>query len=60
MSKRLVVALSGGVGGGKLALGLSLVLPAAELLVEGAILHLKADLEWLDLIEHRIPEVPSP
>jgi hypothetical protein len=33
---------------------------AAELLVEGAILHLKADLEWLDLIEHRIPEVPSP
>jgi DNA-binding PadR family transcriptional regulator len=33
---------------------------AAELLVEGAILHLKADLEWLDLIEQRIPEVPSP
>jgi DNA-binding PadR family transcriptional regulator len=30
-----------------------------ELLVEGAILHLKADLEWLDLIEQRIPEVPS-
>jgi DNA-binding PadR family transcriptional regulator len=27
---------------------------AAELLVEGAILHLKADLEWLDLIEHRL------
>jgi DNA-binding PadR family transcriptional regulator len=27
---------------------------AAELLVEGAILHLKADLEWLDLIEHRV------
>ena len=26
-----------------------------ELLVEGAILHLKADLEWLDLIEQRIP-----
>jgi DNA-binding PadR family transcriptional regulator len=25
-----------------------------ELLVEGAILHLKADLEWLDLIEQRI------
>ncbi len=25
--------------------------PAAELLVEGAILHLKADLEWLELIE---------
>ena len=33
MSKRLVVALSGGVGGAKLALGLSRVLPAAELLV---------------------------
>jgi DNA-binding PadR family transcriptional regulator len=31
-----------------------------ELLVEGAILHLKADLEWLDMIEQRIPEVPSP
>jgi DNA-binding PadR family transcriptional regulator len=28
---------------------------AAELLVEGAILHVKADLEWLDLIEQRIP-----
>ena len=28
MSKRLVVALSGGVGGAKLALGLSRVLPA--------------------------------
>jgi DNA-binding PadR family transcriptional regulator len=27
---------------------------AAELLVEGAILHLKADLEWLDLIEQRV------
>ena len=33
MSKRLVVALSGGVGGAKLVLGLSLVLPADELLV---------------------------
>src|ERR1700755_1048307 len=33
MSKRLVVALSGGVGGAKLALGLTLVLPADELLV---------------------------
>jgi DNA-binding PadR family transcriptional regulator len=31
----------------------------AELLVEGAILHLKADLEWLDMIEQRIAEVPS-
>jgi DNA-binding PadR family transcriptional regulator len=28
--------------------------PAAELLIEGAILHLKADLEWLDLIEQRL------
>jgi DNA-binding PadR family transcriptional regulator len=26
-----------------------------ELLVEGAILHLKADLEWLDMIEQRMP-----
>src|SRR5262249_2642537 len=33
MSKRLVVALSGGVGGSKLALGLSRVLPADELLL---------------------------
>jgi LPPG:FO 2-phospho-L-lactate transferase len=33
MSKRLVVALSGGVGGAKLVLGLSRVLPADELLV---------------------------
>src|SRR5580765_5295215 len=33
MSKRLVVALSGGVGGAKLALGLCRVLPADELLV---------------------------
>ncbi len=33
MSKRFVVALSGGVGGAKLALGLSLILPADELLV---------------------------
>jgi LPPG:FO 2-phospho-L-lactate transferase len=33
MRKRLVVALSGGVGGAKLALGLSRVLPAEELLV---------------------------
>jgi DNA-binding PadR family transcriptional regulator len=29
--------------------------PAAELLVEGFILHLKADLEWLELIEGRLP-----
>jgi DNA-binding PadR family transcriptional regulator len=28
--------------------------PAAELLIEGAILHLRADLEWLDLIEQRL------
>jgi DNA-binding PadR family transcriptional regulator len=27
---------------------------AAELLVEGAVLHAKADLEWLDLIEERL------
>jgi DNA-binding PadR family transcriptional regulator len=27
---------------------------AAELLVEGAVLHVKADLEWLDLIEQRL------
>ena len=33
MNKRLVVALSGGIGGAKLALGLSRVLPAEELLV---------------------------
>ncbi len=28
--------------------------PAAELLIEGAILHVKADLEWLELIEQRL------
>ena len=28
--------------------------PTAELLIEGAVLHLKADLEWLDLIEERL------
>ena len=28
--------------------------PAAVLLIEGAILHLKADLEWLELIEQRL------
>jgi DNA-binding PadR family transcriptional regulator len=28
--------------------------PAAQLLVEGAILHVKADLEWLELIEKRL------
>jgi len=28
--------------------------PAALLLVEGAILHLRADLKWLDLIEERL------
>jgi DNA-binding PadR family transcriptional regulator len=27
---------------------------AAEMLVEGAVLHLKADLEWLELIEDRM------
>jgi len=30
--------------------------PAAQLLVDGAILHLKADLEWLDLIESRLTQ----
>jgi DNA-binding PadR family transcriptional regulator len=28
----------------------------AELLVEGAVLHLKADLQWLDVIEQRLGE----
>ena len=28
--------------------------PAAGLLIEGAILHLRADLEWLELIEQRL------
>jgi DNA-binding PadR family transcriptional regulator len=28
--------------------------PTAELMVEGAVLHLKADLGWLDLIEQRL------
>ncbi|MFI5897050.1 PadR family transcriptional regulator [Actinoplanes sp. NPDC051513] len=30
--------------------------PTARLLVEGSILHLRADLEWLDLIESRLIE----
>jgi hypothetical protein len=30
--------------------------PTAQLLVEGSILHLRADLEWLDLIESRLVE----
>jgi DNA-binding PadR family transcriptional regulator len=34
--------------------------PTAELLVEGAVLHLKADLEWLDLIEHRLTQREEP
>jgi DNA-binding PadR family transcriptional regulator len=29
---------------------------AARLLVEGALLHLKADIEWLDLIEERLTD----
>jgi DNA-binding PadR family transcriptional regulator len=33
---------------------------AAELLVEGAILRLKADLEWLDLIEQRLAKTEEP
>jgi hypothetical protein len=28
----------------------------AELLVEGAVLHLKADLDWLELIERRLAD----
>jgi DNA-binding PadR family transcriptional regulator len=28
--------------------------PAAQLLVEGAVLHLRADMAWLDLIEERM------
>jgi hypothetical protein len=28
--------------------------PTTQLLVEGSILHLRADLEWLDLIESRL------
>jgi hypothetical protein len=28
--------------------------PTAELLLEGAILHLKADLDWLELIERQL------
>jgi DNA-binding PadR family transcriptional regulator len=33
--------------------------PAAQLLVEGAVLHAKADLEWLDLIEQTLREEPA-
>jgi DNA-binding PadR family transcriptional regulator len=33
--------------------------PAAQLLVEGAALHAKADLEWLDLIEQTLREEPA-
>ena len=33
---------------------------AAELLVEGAVLHAKADLEWLDLIEQRLTRQEAP
>ncbi|HYJ67394.1 MAG TPA: helix-turn-helix transcriptional regulator [Nocardioidaceae bacterium] len=33
--------------------------PTAELLLEGAILHLKADLSWLDLIEQRLELVEA-
>jgi hypothetical protein len=29
---------------------------AAQLMVEGAVLHLKADIEWLDLIESRLTQ----
>jgi DNA-binding PadR family transcriptional regulator len=34
--------------------------PTAELLVEGAVLHLRADLEWLDLIEQRLASGRGP
>jgi DNA-binding PadR family transcriptional regulator len=34
--------------------------PTAELLLEGAVLHLKADLEWLDLIEQRLATARVP
>ncbi|MBV8923925.1 MAG: 2-phospho-L-lactate transferase [Bradyrhizobium sp.] len=47
MSRRLVVALSGGVGGAKLALGLSLILPGDELLV---VANTGDDFEHLGLI----------
>lgn len=30
--------------------------PAAQLLIEGAVLHLKADIAWLDLIEERLTQ----
>jgi Virulence activator alpha C-term len=30
--------------------------PAAQLLIEGATLHLRADIEWLDLIEQRLTD----
>jgi DNA-binding PadR family transcriptional regulator len=33
---------------------------AADLLIEGAVLHLKADLDWLDLIEDRLRERTVP
>ena len=44
MSSGLVVALSGGVGGAKLALGLSHVLPPDELLVVANTVNIGADL----------------
>ena len=34
--------------------------PTAELLLEGAVLHLKADLEWLDQIEQRLSTAKVP
>ena len=34
--------------------------PTAELLLEGAVLHLKADLEWLDQIEQRLATAKVP
>ena len=33
---------------------------AAELLIEGAALHLQADLEWLDLCDQRLTDQEAP
>ena len=47
MSRDLVVALSGGIGGAKLALGLSRILPADNLLV---VANVGDDFEHLGLL----------
>src|SRR5947209_19842494 len=54
MSRDLVVALSGGVGGAKLALGLSRILPADNLLV---VANVGDDFEHLGL--HISPDVDT-